>query len=539
MIPLPRRTAHQLRPGFASAAAEAAPSCVAKQHTEAEWAAVYPHIERLYLREGRKLRHVRAVMEEKHQFKASPQMYKKRFAKWGFHKNANRSRPGKTATELTSPPRTPAITTVDACTMTLFAGINLWTSTFFQSADFKQCLASNGVWRQGPIYPPTSGRPALQYDPERASYAFRLVARLLRDGQGVLAGRLARKAFVQVEDMMLIEGPSFIWNLLDIMHAILVMGQGKLFHMLLVHLVGLASTHHVCKNHPAALILGSLMQLARHWSAETGAGSLALREIVERGWLLNAGIVLDNFDARLLLLYYRLMWDSTPSALPEGKLRAVDLWFPLLDDKVPVVAAALQDANPCMDSAVEPAGQAESDTYNEPPEYERIRDSTAAALRARYIADGVSPNMKVRIIQGLIKSRIAEGKDGTTIGKTKVRASSHALRLFARILAFSTKVLVEVDVETGGDIDVAIEQLRGVVALREYGQDARNPIVIHDLGSLEALLLKKGFEEEANDLRQEALRRLESYVEDIPVHSHEENHGFGRQRDPDSGGRIS
>ena len=69
MIPLPRGTAHPLRPGFASAT-EAAPSCVAKQHTEAEWAAVYPHIERLYLREGRKLRHVRAIMEEKHQFKA-------------------------------------------------------------------------------------------------------------------------------------------------------------------------------------------------------------------------------------------------------------------------------------------------------------------------------------------------------------------------------------------------------------------------------------------------------------------------------------
>lgn len=446
-------------------------------------------------------------------------MYKRRFAKWGFHKNAKRSRPDKTAAELTSPPRPPSITTIDACMVTLFSDINQWSSTFFQSADFKQCLASNGVWKQEPAYPPTSGSPPLHYDPANASYAFRLVARLLRDGQGALAGRLARKAFVQIEDMMLIEGPSFIWNLLEIMHAILVMGQGKLFHMLLVHLLGLASTHHTCKNRPAALILGSLMQLGRHCSAETEAGSLTLRDIVERAWLLNAGIVLDNFDARLLLLYHRLMWDSTPSALPEGKLRAVDRWFPLLDDKVPVVAAAFQDADPCMDSAAEPVGHTESDTYDEPPDYERIRDNTAAALRARYIADGVSSNMKVRIIQGLIKSRITEGKDGAKIGKTKVRASSHALRHFARILAFSTKVLGEVDVEMGGDIDVAIERLRGVIALREYGQDVRDPIVIHDLGSLEALLLKKGFEEEANDLRKEALRRLESYVDDIPAHS--------------------
>jgi hypothetical protein len=43
--------------------------------------------------------------------------------------------------------------------------------------------------------------------------------------------------------------------------------------------------------------------------------------------------------------------------------------------------------------------------------------------------------------------------------------------------------------------------------------------VIHDLGSLEALLLKKGFEEEADNVRQEAVLRLESYVENIPTHS--------------------
>lgn len=466
-------------------------------------------------------------------------MYKKRFAKWRFYKNANHSRMRRSATELTNPPQSPSLTTVDACTMALFSNINQWTSRFFQSTDFKQCLASNGVWKQGPIYPPNSGRPtALQYDPERASYAFRLVARLLRDGQGVLAGRLARKAFVQVEDMMVIEGPCFIWNLLEIMHAILVMGQGKLFHMLLVHLVGLASAHHVCKSHPASLILRSLMQLAQYRSAQTGAGSLALREIVQRGWLLNAGIVLDNFDARLLLLYYRLVWDSTPSALPEEKLRTVDRWLPLLDDKVPVVVAALQDANPWMDSVVHPAGQMVSDTYNEPPHYERIRHNTASALRERYIADGSSPNMKVRIIQGLIKSRIAEGKNGTTTNKSKIRTNSHALRIFARILAFSAKILVDLDVEKGGNINVAIERMRGVVALREYGQDARNPIVIHDLNSLEALLRKNGCEEEANHLQQEAIRRLESYVEDIPVHSHEESHGFGGQRGPNSGGRV-
>jgi hypothetical protein len=95
------------------------------------------------------------------------------------------------------------------------------------------------------------------------------------------------------------------------------------------------------------------------------------------------------------------------------------------------------------------------------------------------------------------------------------------LRLFARILAFSTKVVVEVDLATGGNVDAAIDKIRSLLALREYGQNAREPIVILDLCSLEALLLKQGCEEEAQCLRREALRRLESYIEAIPAHSHQ------------------
>ena len=192
----PRRRNNELRPSLPCTATLAAPACVFKQHTEAEWAAVYPHIERLYLCERQKLRHVRAIMEEEYQFKArwvsparrgpdffnidnganSPQMYKKRFAKWGFHKNARPSRPTRNLRELINLPRTPAITNVDACIVSLFTGITQWTSAFFQSPDLKQSLASDGVWKRGPTHAPSSRGPALLYDPERVSHAFRLVA---------------------------------------------------------------------------------------------------------------------------------------------------------------------------------------------------------------------------------------------------------------------------------------------------------------------------------------------------------------------------
>jgi len=39
--------------------------------THDEWAAMYPEIERLYIRERRKLRHVVQVMQQKHGFKAT------------------------------------------------------------------------------------------------------------------------------------------------------------------------------------------------------------------------------------------------------------------------------------------------------------------------------------------------------------------------------------------------------------------------------------------------------------------------------------
>jgi hypothetical protein len=46
-------------------------STTATQHTELEWAAVYPHILRLYVHERRKLRYVVTFMEQKYNFLAT------------------------------------------------------------------------------------------------------------------------------------------------------------------------------------------------------------------------------------------------------------------------------------------------------------------------------------------------------------------------------------------------------------------------------------------------------------------------------------
>jgi hypothetical protein len=45
--------------------------CLSKQHSEPEWAAAYPHIQRLYVQKRRKLRYVMEYMEEKYNFQAT------------------------------------------------------------------------------------------------------------------------------------------------------------------------------------------------------------------------------------------------------------------------------------------------------------------------------------------------------------------------------------------------------------------------------------------------------------------------------------
>lgn len=44
---------------------------LSRTHSEAEWTAAYPEIERLYVRERRKLRHVMQHMEREHNFSAT------------------------------------------------------------------------------------------------------------------------------------------------------------------------------------------------------------------------------------------------------------------------------------------------------------------------------------------------------------------------------------------------------------------------------------------------------------------------------------
>ncbi|KAH8889249.1 hypothetical protein GQ53DRAFT_748346 [Thozetella sp. PMI_491] len=64
----------------------APPLVVLKQHTDEEWEVIRPTVERLY--HSHPLSTVMRVVENKHRFKASPAMFKRKLQAWGLRKNA-------------------------------------------------------------------------------------------------------------------------------------------------------------------------------------------------------------------------------------------------------------------------------------------------------------------------------------------------------------------------------------------------------------------------------------------------------------------
>jgi hypothetical protein len=141
---------------------------------------------------------------------------------------------------------------------------------------------------------------------------------------------MARKTFLLLEDMLKIEGPAVLWNLLDLLNQMLVARQERLFEILLAHLIALVDGQ-ISGTHPLLVMLRSLRRFVATIRSTTGTsdGSLtgtpsslssistpggedsrrAVSMILEQAWSLNAEILLNNFDGRLFHLYCRVHWD--------------------------------------------------------------------------------------------------------------------------------------------------------------------------------------------------------------------------------------
>ena len=92
---------------------------------------------------------------------------------------------------------------------------------------------------------------------KHSNISFSLAIELLKRGHGALSGRVARKAFLLIEDTLYLESPALVWNLLEIMHSMIVLGQVRLYRLLLAHLTALVS-RRMPASHPLSHMLRGL-----------------------------------------------------------------------------------------------------------------------------------------------------------------------------------------------------------------------------------------------------------------------------------------
>ncbi|KAF5236458.1 hypothetical protein FANTH_11260 [Fusarium anthophilum] len=464
-------------------------------HGEAEWTAVYPIIERLYMKDRRKLRHIMQIMEEKHNFKASnTKTACKNKTPTPQITAETQNWPNATLCQSHSLILSPSPDPLETSSLEFLTSIHDWSNSFYES------LYTDGLQLQSNHSSPRTAK-INRYDPEGLSFAFRTIVELIQRGKGVLAGRLTRKAFLDIENMLQVEAPLFIWNVLEIMYHMVRLSQTQLLGMLLLQLVELASNVHEMR-HPIIKMLKSLQKAVYLWEKHA---TLDKMQLLEEAWVLNADIICRNYDSRLLVMYYRLVWESSCVRLGEDQLDGLDKWFSAVKSKIPHEDFYFQQAVLFTDP------NSKEDT--EPPrDYEITKALCVSAIQHRCTMAFGESNMASLVRLGLLKSRVLDEIDEHPSDDIP---QSHT-RFQARVMAYLMKVLMDVDRELGLDVDVA-DRMRNRVALREFGYSSTSPQVIHDMWQLEAFLQKEGHVAEAAKIRKETYKRLEEYVDQVPV----------------------
>ena len=452
-----------------------------------------------------------------------------------------------TASETSSPytnrswvPISPDLDHDDSLMLQFLTSVRIWGMAFYENSESGQQVSMQPSW-------PEQG--------EEMNFAFKLAIDTLSRGHGRLAGRVLRKAFLLVEEMLMLGGPALVWNMLEIMHYMLTHQQPDLFQRLLAHLLALIEGK-MSSNHPLTVILRGLRALSINvWSASVESSlspsSLHRRHttnvfhhhangvssVLERAWMLNAELLFDHFDDRLFQLYLRVHWDSCSLQPPIAIKAATKLWL----SRILLPQVRRVTVKPHLARATAELLAPEEDgklqhllavpMNNKLPEsYEGHRLTTIAALKAYAVsilskdASSESDNETLlRILASLVTAKImnewpgADDLRNVQPSKTEFTVS----RGKAGNLACAIKTLMYLQLEVGRTrLEAAsdpIVQLRSIVALREYAAIDNDPRLLRDTWLLEDALLAAGEYQEADEVKARAHRLLEEFIQEIPV----------------------
>lgn len=492
-------------------------------------------------------------------------MYKIRFARWGFVKNtprsaastpnssANANQVRRKANRSHRPrphwlalPESPLIAPNDALTLNLLTSIRIWSVAFFET------LPSS------PGHPPVLRLQPRMHQPwlevsKEASSTFRLVIDLLEDGHGRLAGRMVRKAFLLLENMLALEAPALIWNLLEIMHNMVTLRNMQLFQILVDHLARLAGDT-MPKKHPLRVILDGLHRAVANLNylaysrSSSSSGSSASREstasadqlnplspdllfLLEQAWLINADILFTHFNPEahhLYQLYFQINWDACVLGRPTAIVEAASQWFQHIDNqRIRVAPAEYDDVyNFLAKTATDETKLlysllAHRGDFSPPQDYKMLRANVMASLRvyAKQIIGGIvnfhgSATTLLRLMAALGNAKFLDHCDAVLKASSPADDQQYRVpRIQAANLSCAIKTLMDLDPTH------EVERLRSIVALAEYARGETHPQVVQDMWKLSRALLADGQYEQADAVKSNVLQRLEAFTQHIPENS--------------------
>lgn len=456
--------------------------------------------------DNRKLSETMSILETKHAFAATEQMYKKRLKKWNIRKRTYRKAQAPTPTSISTPsaptpessasvsqvddqddnedveevPRSPdsserPVMLSQPSALEPYASLELVLGNVFSWTQGK--IETHGIISDPmSMYLANPNQPPIQ-DSRTMYRTFELVFDLWRHGKGNLAGMAARKGFYVLEYVLTDDHPDLVWHILDTIYDMVDKGHIQLLSMFLDHATILAH-----RRLPAQHPLVQILQQLRKCDYASDQGREYLRHLLRQAWARNVDVLgtqIGTLAPHHLWLYEQLIWDGRTRLRKNSDLRRIrDAMLPALQNLAAQRASITNDTDS-----------------------ERLR---VEALLLEFTQMDLGDKEKA---EQLALQLLNHSDDilGNPMNRSNARFHAYARKMLARLY------------EDRCDWAHAEQNLKWAINKRETAHGASNNLrVVRDMWVLAGHFRRTGRMVEAEMVVEDAINRATQYLEDIP-----------------------